>query len=121
VTSPAMPLRGREVTSYAVESAHEVLEVFPRAHPADSRPRDGRRRMDARSRWRTWKVNARCRVGGQQASPRGRHRSRGRSGASSAVRGIRGVARAAAELLAAMLELSGPITLSKHATARGDR
>ena len=30
----------REVTSYAAESAHEVLEIFERAHPADSRPRD---------------------------------------------------------------------------------
>ena len=30
----------REVTGYAVESAQEVLEIFERAHPADSRPRD---------------------------------------------------------------------------------
>jgi hypothetical protein len=30
----------REVTSYAAESAQEVLEIFARAHPADSRPRD---------------------------------------------------------------------------------
>jgi hypothetical protein len=30
----------REVASYAAESAHEVLEIFERAHPADSRPRD---------------------------------------------------------------------------------
>jgi hypothetical protein len=30
----------REVTGYAAESAQEVLEVFERAHPADSRPRD---------------------------------------------------------------------------------
>ena len=30
----------REVTSYAAESAREVLEIFERAHPADSRPRD---------------------------------------------------------------------------------
>ena len=30
----------REVTRYAVESAQEVLEIFERAHPADSRPRD---------------------------------------------------------------------------------
>lgn len=30
----------REVTRYAAESAQEVLEVFERAHPADSRPRD---------------------------------------------------------------------------------
>jgi Imm-5 like putative immunity protein len=30
----------REVTSYAAESAQEVLEIFERAHPADSRPRD---------------------------------------------------------------------------------
>src|SRR4028119_877437 len=29
----------REVTGYAVESAQEVLEIFERAHPADSRPR----------------------------------------------------------------------------------
>jgi len=30
----------REVTSDAAESAQEVLEIFERAHPADSRPRD---------------------------------------------------------------------------------
>src|ERR671914_3021727 len=30
----------REVTSYAAKSAKEVLEIFERAHPADSRPRD---------------------------------------------------------------------------------
>ena len=30
----------REVTSYAAESAQEVLEIFERAHPDDSRPRD---------------------------------------------------------------------------------
>jgi len=30
----------REVTSYAAASAQEVLEIFERAHPADSRPRD---------------------------------------------------------------------------------
>ncbi len=30
----------REVTRYAAESAQEVLEIFERAHPADSRPRD---------------------------------------------------------------------------------
>lgn len=30
----------REVTSYAAESAQEVLEIFERAHPADARPRD---------------------------------------------------------------------------------
>ena len=30
----------REVTSYAAETAQEVLEIFERAHPADSRPRD---------------------------------------------------------------------------------
>jgi hypothetical protein len=30
----------REVTRYAAESAPEVLEMFERAHPADSRPRD---------------------------------------------------------------------------------
>src|SRR5262249_19444497 len=30
----------REVTSYAAESAQAVLEIFERAHPADSRPRD---------------------------------------------------------------------------------
>ena len=30
----------REVTRYAVESAQEVLEIFERAHPTDSRPRD---------------------------------------------------------------------------------
>src|SRR5918995_727458 len=30
----------REVTSYAAESAQEVLEIFERAHPADSRPHD---------------------------------------------------------------------------------
>jgi len=30
----------REVTSYAAERAQEVLEIFERAHPADSRPRD---------------------------------------------------------------------------------
>jgi hypothetical protein len=30
----------REVTDYAAESAQEVLEIFERAHPADSRPRD---------------------------------------------------------------------------------
>jgi hypothetical protein len=30
----------REVTSYAAESAQEVLEIFERARPADSRPRD---------------------------------------------------------------------------------
>lgn len=30
----------REVTSYAAESAQEVLEIFERAHPADSRARD---------------------------------------------------------------------------------
>ena len=30
----------REVASYAAESAQEVLEIFERAHPADSRPRD---------------------------------------------------------------------------------
>ena len=30
----------REVTGYAAESAQEVLEIFERAHPADSRPRD---------------------------------------------------------------------------------
>jgi hypothetical protein len=30
----------REVTSYAAESAQEVLEIFERAHSADSRPRD---------------------------------------------------------------------------------
>jgi hypothetical protein len=29
----------REVASYAAESAQEVLEIFERAHPADSRPR----------------------------------------------------------------------------------
>jgi hypothetical protein len=29
----------REVTGYAAESAQEVLEIFERAHPADSRPR----------------------------------------------------------------------------------
>jgi hypothetical protein len=29
----------REVTDYAAESAQEVLEIFERAHPADSRPR----------------------------------------------------------------------------------
>jgi hypothetical protein len=30
----------RDVTSYAAESAQQVLEIFERAHPADSRPRD---------------------------------------------------------------------------------
>jgi hypothetical protein len=30
----------REVTRYAAESAQEVLEIFERAHPTDSRPRD---------------------------------------------------------------------------------
>src|SRR5450755_2460597 len=30
----------REVTRYAAESAQGVLEIFERAHPADSRPRD---------------------------------------------------------------------------------
>lgn len=30
----------REVTRYAAESAQEVLELFEKAHPADSRPRD---------------------------------------------------------------------------------
>src|SRR5947207_8757075 len=30
----------RAVTGYAAESAQEVLEIFERAHPADSRPRD---------------------------------------------------------------------------------
>ncbi|MDH6108761.1 hypothetical protein P3T36_002318 [Kitasatospora sp. MAP12-15] len=30
----------REVTRYAAQSAQEVLEIFERAHPADSRPRD---------------------------------------------------------------------------------
>jgi hypothetical protein len=30
----------REVASYAAKSAQEVLEIFERAHPADSRPRD---------------------------------------------------------------------------------
>jgi hypothetical protein len=30
----------REVASYAAESAQEVLEIFERAYPADSRPRD---------------------------------------------------------------------------------
>jgi hypothetical protein len=30
----------REVTGYAAESAQEVLEVFERVRPADSRPRD---------------------------------------------------------------------------------
>ena len=30
----------REVTRYAAASAQEVLEIFERAHPADSRPRD---------------------------------------------------------------------------------
>ncbi len=30
----------REVTSYAAESAQEVLKIFERAHPADSRPRE---------------------------------------------------------------------------------
>jgi Imm-5 like putative immunity protein len=30
----------REVTRYAAECAQEVLEIFERTHPADSRPRD---------------------------------------------------------------------------------
>jgi hypothetical protein len=30
----------REVTSYAAQSAEEVLEIFERAQPGDSRPRD---------------------------------------------------------------------------------
>src|SRR5437870_6400920 len=30
----------REVASYAAECVQEVLEIFERAHPADSRPRD---------------------------------------------------------------------------------
>jgi hypothetical protein len=30
----------REVTGYAAASAQEALEIFERAHPADSRPRD---------------------------------------------------------------------------------
>src|SRR5919202_5965800 len=30
----------REVAGYAAESAQEVLAIFERAHPADSRPRD---------------------------------------------------------------------------------
>jgi len=30
----------REVTSYAAESAQEMLEIFERAQPADTRPRD---------------------------------------------------------------------------------
>jgi hypothetical protein len=30
----------REVAGYAAQSAQEVLEIFERAHPADSRPRD---------------------------------------------------------------------------------
>src|SRR5687767_2529880 len=30
----------RGVTGYAAESAQEALEIFERAHPADSRPRD---------------------------------------------------------------------------------
>jgi hypothetical protein len=30
----------REVASYAAENAQEVLEIFERAHPTDSRPRD---------------------------------------------------------------------------------
>jgi hypothetical protein len=30
----------RKVTGYAAESAQVVLEIFERAHPADSRPRD---------------------------------------------------------------------------------
>ena len=30
----------RGVAGYAAESAQEVLEIFERAHPSDSRPRD---------------------------------------------------------------------------------
>jgi hypothetical protein len=30
----------RGVAGYAAESAQEALEIFERAHPADSRPRD---------------------------------------------------------------------------------
>ena len=30
----------REISSYAAESAQEVLDIFERAHPADSRPRE---------------------------------------------------------------------------------
>lgn len=30
----------REVTRYAAESAQQALEIFERAHPADTRPRD---------------------------------------------------------------------------------
>jgi hypothetical protein len=41
----------REVTSYAAESAQEVLEIFERAHPADSRPATRSTPMDIRSRW----------------------------------------------------------------------
>lgn len=30
----------REITSYAAQSAQEALEIFEKAHPVDSRPRD---------------------------------------------------------------------------------
>src|SRR6188508_476717 len=79
----------REVTRYTAESAQEVLEIFQRARPADSRPREA---IDA-----AWTF-ARCGERGKtlrdtgwaahKAAQGAGTRGRGQCGASSDVRSI---------------------------------
>ncbi len=58
----------REVTDYAAESAQEVLEIFERAHPADSRPRGA---IDT-----AWTFARGGKAGRRCATPRGRRSGR---------------------------------------------
>ena len=58
----------REVTRYAAERAQDVLEIFERAHPADSRPRDA---IDA-----AWTFLEVANAGSHCATPRRRHSRR---------------------------------------------
>jgi hypothetical protein len=76
----------REVTSYAAESAQEVLECFERAHPGDSRPPDA-----IEAAWtfaRGGKRGRRCAMplGRRAGVPTRSRHGRGRGDASSDVR-----------------------------------
>jgi len=76
---------------YAAQSAQEVLAIFERAHPADSRARDAIRcRLDLARGGKRGQEDCVTLRGRRSGRPRDcRVRGRGRCGASSDVRGIR--------------------------------
>jgi hypothetical protein len=128
----------REVTSYAAESAQEVLEIFERAHPADSRPRyaidaawtfarGGERGKTLRDTG--WAAHKAARDADTAAA--GDAARAAMCAASAAylhpladahqvkhILGTAAHAARAAELMGAMIEMSVLITLSKLAGAR---